>query len=236
MDRTDYVAALRRDGARMADIATDLRRRVPACPEWDVADLLWHTGEVHLFWRSIASGRISGPAEYTEPPRPGDDELVEWFREGVEATAAVLGGVDPAKPVWTWARQQDAGFVQRRMAHETAVHCQDALAAAGLAEPVERELAVDGIDEFLSFFLPGSPGDVDVDVHLHTTDGEGEWHVVPGNDGWVVTREHRKAAAAVRGPASDLLLLLWRRKDLEGLSTFGDDGGLRRFLAAPSLA
>lgn len=235
MDHTDYAAALRRDGARMADTATDLRRPVPACPEWDVAELLWHTGQVHCFWRSIASGEIGGPDEYTEPPRPADDDLIEWFRDGVETTAAVLEELDPAKPVWTWAKQKNAGFVQRRMAHETAVHCQDALLAAGIAEPVERELAVDGIDEFLSFFLPVSPGDVDADVHLHTTDGEGEWHVAPGSDGWLVERAHRKAAAAVRGPASELLLLLWRRRGLDGLQVFGDEGALQRFLAAPSL-
>lgn len=235
MDRTAYVAALRRDAARLSDAATDLSRPVPACPGWDVAELLWHTGEVHYFWRQIASGAIGGPDDYTMPARPADDELARWFRDGAEALAAVLADLDPGAPAWSWTEQQDAGFVQRRMAHETAVHCWDALSAGGRDEPVERELAVDGIDEFLTFFLPGTPEGVDADVHLHATDGDGEWLITVAGGAWRIERAHTKAPAAVRGTASDLLLLLWRRKRPESLQVFGDAERLGRFLAAARL-
>lgn len=218
----------------MADAAGDLTRPVPACPGWDVADLLWHTGEVHYFWRQIASGS-AGPDDYVLPARPSADELVEWFRDGVEATASALEGLEPDRPAWSWAAQQDVGFIQRRMAQKTAVHCWDALSAAGRDEPVERELAVDGIDEFLTFFLPETPGQVDIDVHLHTTDGDGEWLVGVADGAWRISRAHAKAPAAVRGSASDLLLLLWRRKGPESLQVFGDADGLGRFLTAATL-
>ena len=57
-------------------------------------------------------------------------------------------------------------------------------------------------------------------VHLHCTDVDGEWLVVgePGRRP-VVTREHAKGACALRGPAADLLLVLWRRVGLRPAST-----------------
>jgi uncharacterized protein (TIGR03083 family) len=229
----DYIVALRRDGARLAEAATDLRLPVPSCPEWTVADLVWHTGKVHDFWRQMASG--GEPDKRVEPEHPVDTELIKWFAEGVEATAEVLAGLDPKTPTWTWSEQRDAGFIQRRMAQETAVHTWDALAAAGRDEPVERELAVDGIDELLTFFLPPIPPKGLGSVHLHTTDGPGEWLIVAGENSWVVTHEHAKGDVAVRATASDLLLLLWRRKGPEVAQVFGGEEVLSRFLASGDL-
>ncbi|HKS47276.1 MAG TPA: maleylpyruvate isomerase family mycothiol-dependent enzyme [Amycolatopsis sp.] len=233
METHDYLAALRRDGARLAEAATDLARAVPSCPEWDVAELVWHTGEVHSFWREIATGGT--PDGYTLPERPSNPGLLPWFTEGVEATAALLEKLDPEQPAWSWAAQRNVRFIQRRMAQETAVHCWDALAAAGRDEPVERGLAADGIDEFLTFFLPEAAPE-HIDVHLHATDASGEWLIRAGAEGWRIGHEHAKAAVAVRGTASDLLLLLWRRKRPVALETFGDTGMLEVFLAAAELA
>ncbi|UQS23050.1 maleylpyruvate isomerase family mycothiol-dependent enzyme [Amycolatopsis thermalba] len=235
MAELGYLTALRRDGGRLAEAVRDLRAPVPACPGWDVAELVWHTGEVHWFWQRIASGAVSGPDDYREPSRPAEGELVAWFAEGVEVLAGTLSALDPAEPRWTWGRP-DAGFIQRRMALETAVHCWDALSAAGRDEPVERELAVDGIDEFLRFFLPDAPpAGFRTDVHLHATDGPGEWLVRPSGAGWSVTSEHTKATTAVRGTASDLLLLLWRRKGPEDVEVLGDARALEEFVDVSQL-
>jgi uncharacterized protein (TIGR03083 family) len=233
VETKDYIAALRRDGARLAEAAADLTLPVPSCPEWTVADLVWHLGRVHDFWWRMASG--GEPDKRIEPERPVDAELVEWFAEGVEATAEALAGLDPKTPAWTWSAQRDVGFIQRRMAQETAVHAWDTLAAAGQDAPVERELAVDGIDEFLTFMLPATPPKGLGSVHLHTTDGPGEWLIVAENDEWVVTGEHAKGDVAVRATASDLLLLLWRRKGPEVTRVFGDEVVLSRFLASGKL-
>src|SRR5436305_715070 len=66
-----------------------------------------------------------------------------------------LETVDPRAPAWNWSlAPKAAGFWHRRMAQETAVHRWDAESAYGNALPVERLLAVDGIDEALRVFLP----------------------------------------------------------------------------------
>ncbi|WP_425556291.1 maleylpyruvate isomerase N-terminal domain-containing protein [Kitasatospora nipponensis] len=33
------------------------------CPEWDVAELLRHTGQVHRFWTRIADGSVTDPSD-----------------------------------------------------------------------------------------------------------------------------------------------------------------------------
>lgn len=237
MEPKEYVAALRREGAGLAAAAGGrLGSTVPSCPEWTVGDLVWHVGNVHFFWSEIAGRRLQEPEGVTHPPRPADEDLVGWFVDGLERAAALLESIDPATAVWTWAPQRDVAFIQRRMAQETAVHRVDAELASGSHTPIEAALAVDGIDEFLTVMLPGrAPGDGAESVHLHATDAPGEW-VVEVTDGAVrVEREHAKADAAVRAPASDLLLLLWRRVGPEDVEVVGDDQALRRFLARPRL-
>jgi uncharacterized protein (TIGR03083 family) len=219
------MAALRRDGARLAEVAEGrFHLPVPSCPDWTVADLVWHTGEVYGFFTSIALGEITGPEEYVEPRRPAEDRLLEWFDAALAGCAGALEVLDPAAPRWTWSAQQNAGFIQRRMAQETAVHCWDALQAIGKQEPLPLDLALDGVDEFLTHFRaavppPGLPAS---GIHLHATDGDGEWSVRPSDDGWQVTRSHGKGALAVRGLASDLLLWLWGRQTTDPLELFGD--------------
>lgn len=238
MYASDYASALRREGATMAGAAEGaLHRKVPACPGWTVGDLVWHTGEVHFFWRQIASGALAGPENYTEPDRPADEELLDWFSYGVAGTAATVERLSPTQPVWTWApARQDAGFVQRRMAQETAVHCWDVLSAVGEPQPIDRELAFDGIDEFLEHFLP-HPASADLvgGVHLHATDGQGEWTVQVVGDNWVVERAHAKCAVAIRGSASDLLLLLWRRLKPSTVEILGDGDVCASFLGLADL-
>lgn len=240
MEPADYLTALRRDSQRMADVIEGaLDRTVPSCPEWTVADLVWHLGEVHTFWRQIACGAIPGPQAYVRPDRPANTQLVAWFRVGVSEIASALHQLDPATPAWTWAAQRNVAFIQRRMAQETAVHCWDALAAVDLDEPIEVQLAVDGIDEFLDVLLPGRPthleGPAQI-IHLHATDADGEWVVQAGDGACHVERTHGKGDAAVRATASDLLLLLWRRRSPDQLEVHGDRAAVARFLARPDLS
>jgi uncharacterized protein (TIGR03083 family) len=244
--RDDHLAILRATGARLAEAADGaLDVPVPSCPGWSMADLVFHVGEVHAFWRQLASGEITDPSGYVEPLRPMLASLVNWFRDGLDETTAVLGPLDPSTPMWTWSTQHDAGFVQRRMAHETVVHAWDALAARGEPEPIDAVVAIDGIDELLEHFLPARPehlaGPAEV-LRLHATDTGDDRVVRVGDGSHAVTRSvgsrsvgSRSVDATIAAPASDLLLLLWRRRPLDVLDVTGDHAAVARFVGRTSL-
>jgi uncharacterized protein (TIGR03083 family) len=227
MDPIDHVAHLRRASVQLAARAEgNLDAEVPGCPGWDVADLTYHSGRVADFWHAMAIGTSADA--YVRPPRPPDDDLVAWFRSRAGELADALAAADPAASVWTYWGDRDVTFARRRTAHEIAVHAWDAADAAASREPIDAPLAVDGIDEFFELFVPlevGAPtGDVTT-IHLHATDADGEWLVSVGGGRFEVERAHAKGDLAVRGPASDLLLLVWGRIDLsaDALATFGDE-------------
>ena len=147
MTPVDHLEATRRDSHRIAVAARGrLNDTVPSCPDWRVADLVWHVGIVQLFWQMVARGELSGPEEWVEPDRPADDELLAWFRGGADNAVATFAGLDSERPAWTWGRRHNVGFIRRRVAQETAVHRWDTVAAVAADEPIDQRIAVDGID------------------------------------------------------------------------------------------
>ena len=97
---------------------------------------------------------------------------------------------------------------------------------------IDADLAADGVDEFLSQFYPYTVRGGDhpaASVHLHCTDIEGEWTIAV--DG-TVTVGHAKGDTALRGPAGDLLAVIWRREPLASIEVFGDADLAARFIAA----
>jgi uncharacterized protein (TIGR03083 family) len=238
----DYPAAVRRDGSALAAAAEAAGPAVPiaGCPGWDVAELVGHITEVHYFWGEMVERRLQDPALVPPLERPGDfSALLARCRVGVERLASILAAADPSAPVWTWARQKDAGFVIRHQAQETAVHRWDAEHAAGRVFSIEPDLAADSIDEFLehtSAWRVEGAAPVGGTVHLHATDVPGEWTLSEdGSGALVVERGHDKGSAALRGRASDLLLILYRRIGREAAEAFGDEAVLNRLLARTKL-
>jgi uncharacterized protein (TIGR03083 family) len=238
----DYPAAILRDGLALAQAAEAAGSSAPVagCPGWDVAELVWHLTRVHYFWGTIVAERSLDPEQVPPLARPeGFPELLARFRDGVEWLAGGLAAADPATPVWTWARQQDAAFVIRHQAQETAVHRWDAEHAAGRPFTIDPSLAADAINEFLEHAAApprGGAAPVGGTVHLCATDADGDWTVSEeANGALTVERGHRRGDAAVRATASDLLLLLYRRIGPGGVETFGDTGVLGRFLARTDL-
>ena len=149
--------------------------------------------------------------------------------------------IDDDAPVWNFSAYPDVGrFWPRRQAQETAVHRWDAQRAVGRPEPIEPVLATDGIDELLEVWgttiLGGRDGiDIGGSVRLVATDAPVEPWTLWTDDGvFSVSRsDHRVTAdVTVRGSASDLLLLLWRRipADAVSLTVEGDDHILDRWL------
>lgn len=244
MEPATYIAHLRRDGAALSSAARgNLEATVPSCPEWSVGDLVWHTGHVYLHKVAVmgAGGTEKPEVEFKDDPED-DGKLIGWYENALNELIATLEERDPEDECWTFFGPKRLGFWHRRMAQEAAVHRWDAEVAAGDPQPIDSELATDGIDEMLNVMVPadeipyeGPPGT----IHLHRTDGDGEWLVTLDPGKVPATRSgHEKGDAALRGTASDLLLLVWRRLSPKDVEVFGDQAlidGFYTYLAGPGL-
>lgn len=228
-----YLGHLRADGAALAEAARrDLDAPVPSCPGWAVDRLVGHVGTVHQWVAETLATRATERVDWQTLARaPRGPEVLGWYEGQRDRLVDLLEEADPAEPVWNWSTgPQVAGFWHRRMAQETAVHRWDAEAATGpAASAIEPALAADGIDEWLGVALasgarePEAPVDaVRGSLHLHCTDVAGEWWVRLDGRELVLRREHAKGDAAVRGAASDLLLVLWGRLPPSAVEVLGD--------------
>jgi uncharacterized protein (TIGR03083 family) len=230
VDKTRYLELLRLDGEALARAATkDLAARVPSTPEWDMAALVVHTGQVHRHKAAIVrdGGREYPKGLEVEPGPPESGDLIDWYLDGLETLINVLVEADPHAAVWSWGSDQHVAFWIRRMAQETAVHRWDAEAAIADPEPIEADLAVDGIEEMLGEFIPGEAIPYEGprgDLSLQCLDAGAGWtvHLTPGAPPTFNARTG-PGNATVRGPASDVLLLLWRRVTLDDVKVSGNE-------------
>jgi uncharacterized protein (TIGR03083 family) len=232
---SDYVEALRREGDAFAAAVRAAGHAAPvaSCGDWTVGDLCAHVGRLHRWAAEVVVGRPAPPSGHwkkLEPPE--DDALVDYGASGFGPLADLLAAARPDEPCWSWTDRHDTGFWARRQGHELAVHRWDAQLAAGAPQPIARELAVDGIQELFDIlpFRPGGPptGNGET-IHLHCTDGDGEWLLRLTPEGPVATNEHAKGDVAARGGASDLLLMMWGRVSVAQLEVFGDASLLERW-------
>jgi uncharacterized protein (TIGR03083 family) len=154
--------------------------------------------------------------------------LHDWYVDVHGRMTDSLAADDLERPVPTWAGRQTVGWWLRRQVHETAVHRWDAQASVANPVPFAPELGIDGVDEFIEVVLPrfgATAGGNGVTIHLHATDGDegaGEWLLTLTADGVSAATGHAKGDVAVRGTASDLVLLLWGRRSADELEVFGD--------------
>jgi uncharacterized protein (TIGR03083 family) len=216
--------------AHSAGIAAASRGNLSAdvehCPDWSVGDLVWHLSEVHWFWATIAEERLGAPPdESRRPSRPADDALVDGFQKGAARLVDVLGAADQSATCWTWApQQQDVAFITRHQVQEAAVHHWDAVHAAGGSLGIEAEVAADSVDEFLTFSVsteadPAEPPvpSLEATFVLRASDTRDAWTLTDGSlpGTLTVTRVGDDDAPTVTAPASDLLLWLYARVDLD---------------------
>ncbi|MCU1493087.1 MAG: hypothetical protein JWO62_851 [Acidimicrobiaceae bacterium] len=248
MNVADHIDVLEREGERLAEAASlaGLGAPTPTCPEWQVRDLLAHLGGVHRWATFHVATASSGPTSEEQEAVlfscPPDDSLLEWFRAGHGALVQTLRNADPAMSCWTFLpAPSPLAFWARRQAHETAIHRVDAeLALSGSGQeaaqhgtptPIGRELAVDGIDELLNGFLVRRRGRLVANpprtIALHALDSGDAWTVLIESDHRVVESGLREEAdCQVAGPASELYLLLWNRRAIDGFIMTGDAGML----------
>jgi uncharacterized protein (TIGR03083 family) len=230
----EYRDAIRSEADRLVAAAerAPLDATIPSCPDWDVAELLGHMGRVYRWAAAcVEANALVSPHDLPGPPER--DARVAWVQSGATRVLEVLDQPADA-PAWTWAPDGTVGFWQRRQAHESAMHRVDAELASGPSTPVPRPLAVDGIDEWLAllpnrFGAPPITGKGET-VHLHCTDGDGEWLLRLTPAGLEVEAIHAKGDVAVRAPASDLLLAMMRRRSPDDVEVLGDRAVLDAFL------
>jgi uncharacterized protein (TIGR03083 family) len=228
MEHADYLPVITEHAAKLARAArtSDLDATVPACPEWDVAKLVRHTGTAHRWSAEVVRTRELLSHQQVDLELPDDPAaLPAWLEASAAQLVGLLGNEDPATPCWTWTDDRRIGFWSRRMAFETVVHAWDGQGVAADAPSFEPDLAADGIDEHLGNlpFLPGEDASgPETTLHVHCTDVAGEWLVRRDAAGLTVTREHTKADVALQGPASDLFLVVLGRSAPEAVEVFGD--------------
>lgn len=237
MNRDAYLAALHEENGRFAAAALRARQlhgwpaRVPGCPEWDLADLVWHLGEVQHFWAWIVRTRATAPAGYPQPTRPDGESLLAWAAEQSRVLTDALTRAEPTDPVWTWAAQQDVAFVLRRQAQEATVHRVDAEQVLGEVTGIPTEVGVDGLDEWLELMVPaafpGGPPTGAAPVAFAATDAGTELSLFAGSD--------EQPAAILSGPAGNLLLVAWRRLPLSAVTVEGDADRAGALLASVRL-
>lgn len=234
----DWITAIEREGHALSIAARhDFAAAVPACPGWDVHELVRHTGHSHHWAEAIVRERLDAPPSLEELTVPHGNEL-GWYEAGLEAMLATFRAADPSAAVWTFGPVKTPLFWFRRQLHETTVHRVDAEQATGQVTPIDPAVAVDGVAEALEVFLPmlaRRRSEAGGTVHLHATDVHGEWLLSFGDGEVAVEEGHAKGDAAVRGPAADLYLWLWGRQDLDALEVFGDAAlatKLRQVIAA----
>lgn len=252
MEPARHLDLLRIEGDRLAAMPAEaLDAPVASLPDWTVERVLRHTGKVH---RWVTATLAAGPdadlnSAGSLASLPNGPGCLPAYREALEAVIAELTRHDPTEPSPTFAGAGTAAFWFRRQANEVAVHrmdAADALHAAGgpAPEPLAVDAAADAIDEWATLFLGTlwAPADGQVpagvagrSIHVHGTDDPAppdgaEWLIAFTDDGVQVEARHAKGDTALRGPAQDLLMTLWRRRPLDTIEVIGDRGLAERVL------
>lgn len=217
---------------------------VPSCPDWTAVDLARHLGRVHRLVNHIIVDRVQSPPSPEQQERfaaPADataEDLADWFAEGAIALAATFRSTAPEVPVWTWGTQHDVGFWLRVQTIEVAVHRWDLEGAIGSPQPVDEELAADGVAQFLDVVVPfrrallkDLPPMAGESYRFRQSDGPEVWSIALEPDGPRPLGEDEAAAVELTGSTSDLMLFLWHRIPGEPLMTKGDAKTLERFFA-----
>jgi uncharacterized protein (TIGR03083 family) len=229
--------------------APSLDVQVPTCPEWTLFDLVQHLGEGRRAWAAtIAAGpdAAAKSAPRGGPAAPREREaLLAWLAASTQELLDALREAGPDRGCWTWWGKSQSprtcAAAARRQLHEIAVHTYDAQVTVGAPQPLPDEVALDGVEEFLSTICtttvawPYEPAAVD----YHATEGR-SWRNWLSDDGVRAARLHTPgtmpdtaavedpdaADASARGTANELVLAFYGRIPLDSLKL---DGNRRLF-------
>jgi uncharacterized protein (TIGR03083 family) len=251
LEYATYLDHIRQESARFRAALADCDpgARVPTCPDWDAADLVWHLAKVQLFWAKVIRHRPASP----DDPEIGQEDaaqrpetyagLLDAFDDYSHALATELERADPEAEAWHWSGDLRVGTSYRRQAHEAAIHRIDAELTAGLpVTPLDAALADDGVAEVLGVMYGGAPewgsfaGSGET-IAVHMTDTGTHLLVELGKfagtdpesgttyedeDDIALIDQGAEPVATVTGTAADLDTWLWKRDP--ALTPGWDDG------------
>jgi uncharacterized protein (TIGR03083 family) len=222
---------------RSADPSTP----VPTCPDWTLNKLFRHVGRGNRWAAQIIAERRPEALDLRDvrDGKPPDDldAAIDWLNKGAQLIIDAVDRVGSDR-VWTFIGPRPAGWWIRRRLHEMTVHRADAAIATGERPQLSPELAADAISEWIELMAnqARNPLDRGQTIHLHATDGElgptGEWTINHDEDGVWWSHNHGKGSVALRGPVTELLLAITRRRQAAdaGLEVFGDGDVWERWL------
>jgi uncharacterized protein (TIGR03083 family) len=216
----------------------DVTVPVPSCPGWNVSQLCRHV-DGGLRWANeiVATRAIDPPPQealrdLSDAAHDDPAQIASALRGAAAALAVTLHGAGPATEIWCPVPGGGARFYARRFAHETAIHRADAALAMGIPFELDADVARDGIEEWLE--LGSMPFHFDVHPWMRELLGPGRAISLRANDTddcWLLDltgdaiswrRSDEPAAAELRGPVTDLLLVLYRRMPVTDVILSGD--------------
>jgi uncharacterized protein (TIGR03083 family) len=228
MQLEQHLDGLRRAVDAFVDSATTagLEAAVPTTPDWNIRRLIAHQGLVHRW----ATGHLV--AEQVDPDVVEQegltaDDPVTWLRTGADR---LLNAIESAPDdlealVFLADAPTPRRFWARRQCHETTMHAVDALSAVVQRYPraadtwIDTQVAVDGIDELLTGFLPRPRSRLRAEEPLTVAvlpeDADQRWLIAISNQPPVTARGlgDEDADVVLRGSAVALYLTLWNRSD-----------------------
>ncbi|MBT8240023.1 MAG: maleylpyruvate isomerase N-terminal domain-containing protein [Acidimicrobiia bacterium] len=242
LSRDRYLSQVSDESAcLLATDAANLGTPIPHIEGWTVGDVIGHTGWVARYVTLLQSATPDEPVSRSAVPNPpAGTEVLAWTADAVADLIEALKRSDPDTIRPSFVGPVPAAWWVRRMAHELSMHRWDVDSASGTAGPIDPAVSADGIDEIFEVFVPtrmrfealAANGET---MHLHSTDkedGAGEWSatLLPDRVEW--DHSHSKGDVAVRGSASDLLLVMWSRIPASRLEVFGDASLIDRWQEA----
>jgi uncharacterized protein (TIGR03083 family) len=247
MDPRAHLDALDHGVAQLRGVLAtgDLDAPVSGCPGWTLADLGAHVGGIYRF---AVTGLVEQRGLESKEPGPTErDAMLAWFDDAAASLLETLHRIDAAdawdREAWTMAPPATAAFWVRRQHQETILHLWDALESQGMdataaaAVALDDAASADGVDEIVRMFFPRqvrlgrlAPLDDALAVSVAGLDAP----LVITGDGSDARGAGRQADAVLSGPASSVLLALWKRLPLDAhdLAITGDPDAARRALSA----
>jgi uncharacterized protein (TIGR03083 family) len=218
--------------------APSLDVQVPTCPDWTLLDLVQHIGNRRRSWAAtIAAGPDAPGRVEVEAEAPEREAQTAWLAEGTRQMLDALREAGPDRGCWVWwgdsQSPQTCGAVARHQLQEISVHTYDAQITLGSPQPVPEEIALDGVDDFLSTVCSTSvawPYQSEI-LDYHADEGR-SWRVSLAGDGVRVAEmsEAVPADASVTGSASDLVLFFYDRLSTDSVKVEGDRTLLTRII------